>query len=261
MEKFISEVAVSKQYASSTNLEARMLLHNKYSVNPQGLFPWLLEQYVFPAEGQVLEAGCGTGALWQHTIKELPSSLLITLTDHSQGMVEKVQTNLVPLPNLFIKQMDIQHIPYEDHYFDVIIANMMLYHVPDLNRALAEISRVLKPGGTFYCATNSKNGIDTFLQEHLGTYGAEFPAHKNFTLENGQEVLQNHFSFVELRMYEDALAVTNTQDLVNYIRSMEDIATMPNLSDSMLFDLFEKEKKDGAIHISKKAGTFVCKKQ
>lgn len=51
------------------------------------------------------------------------------------------------------KIIDIQNIPYEDNSFDLVIANMMLYHVPDLPRALAEVGRVLKPEGKLYTAT------------------------------------------------------------------------------------------------------------
>ena len=51
-------------------------------------------------------------------------------------------------------------IPYEAHSFDAVIANMMLYHVPDIDRALAQIRRVLKPDGWFACAMNGERGMD-----------------------------------------------------------------------------------------------------
>lgn len=48
---------------------------------------------------------------------------------------------------------DAQALPFADATFDAVIANHMLYHIPDLPRALAEIRRVLKPAGRFYAST------------------------------------------------------------------------------------------------------------
>ena len=49
--------------------------------------------------------------------------------------------------------MDAQSISYEDEIFDAVIANHMLYHVPDRMKAIAEIKRVLKWGGRFIATT------------------------------------------------------------------------------------------------------------
>ena len=46
---------------------------------------------------------------------------------------------------------DIQNLPYQDASFDVVIANMMLYHVPDIARGLSEVRRVLRRDGRFFC--------------------------------------------------------------------------------------------------------------
>jgi len=55
--------------------------------------------------------------------------------------------------------VDAQAIPYPDAHFDAIIANHMLYHVPDRPKALAEIRRALKPGGHFYASTLGANHL------------------------------------------------------------------------------------------------------
>ena len=48
--------------------------------------------------------------------------------------------------NVSFQQIDIQDINFPDETFDVIIANHMLYHIPDLQKALYEVKRVLKTG-------------------------------------------------------------------------------------------------------------------
>jgi ubiquinone/menaquinone biosynthesis C-methylase UbiE len=53
-----------------------------------------------------------------------------------------------------MRRMDVQALDLPDAAFDAVVANWMLYHVPDRPRALAEIRRVLRPGGTLFSATN-----------------------------------------------------------------------------------------------------------
>ena len=61
----------------------------------------------------------------------------------------------------------------------------MLYHVPDIDKGLAEVQRVLKRGGLFYCATYGEHGIVEYLSKILSAYGVEDNINKNFTLQNG----------------------------------------------------------------------------
>ena len=80
-------------------------------------------------------------------------------------MIETTKRNLAALPNTEYRVIDIQDIPYAEGEFDAVIANMMLYHVPDLNRGLSEVRRVLKKDGTFYCATYGEHGIVEYLRK------------------------------------------------------------------------------------------------
>ncbi|MCM1427309.1 MAG: class I SAM-dependent methyltransferase [Eubacterium sp.] len=75
------------------------------------------------------------------------------LTDFSEGMIQTAHSNIGDFPNVTYRVVDIQEIPYEMNSFDIVIANMMLYHVPDLAKGLSEVKRVLKESGRFYCAT------------------------------------------------------------------------------------------------------------
>jgi SAM-dependent methyltransferase len=91
---------------------------------------------------------------------------------------------------------DVQHLPFDDGAFDVVLAAWMLYHVPDLDRALEEVVRVLEPGGRLVAVTNA---VD-HLQE-LWDLARRDTSIRRFTFrsENGEEILRRHFAGVERR--------------------------------------------------------------
>lgn len=83
----------------------------------------------------------------------------------------------------------------------------------------------------------------------------------SFVLQNGLEILGEHFSDVQRRDYEDSLAVTETQDLMNWIKSTISIASYSEQDLEGLFGYFEDiRKKDGAINIPKETGLFISRK-
>ena len=106
-------------------------------------------------------------------------------------MLEKVKSLLASFEKFRFDVVDIQNIPYEDNSFDIVIANMMLYHVPNLDKAFCEVKRVLKKDGTFYCATFGEDGLDEGLAKMLGTEAASNESSHTFTLQNGAKKLDN----------------------------------------------------------------------
>ena len=75
----------------------------------------------------------------------------MTLTDISPAMVDAAREQLDDVCGVKFEFADIQNLPYPDASFDVVIANMMLYHVPDIARGLSEVRRVLRRDGRFFC--------------------------------------------------------------------------------------------------------------
>ena len=131
---------------------------------------------------------------------------------------------------------------------------------PDINRGLSEVRRVLKKGGAFYCATFGEHGIMEFLCKALNAYGVEDNANKNFTLQNGKEILEPFFSDVQRLNYEDSLAVTNLDDLVEYIYSLSSMTSLSSVPKDEIREVLGKFVANGVLTVPKEYGIFCCRK-
>ena len=254
---------VKEQYASAENLNTRISIHQKYSTNKMGFGNWIFSNYKITPGMKVLELGCGTGDMWKDHGDFISQCDRLVLSDFSEGMLENAKANLGDKASLGAgfeyRVIDIQNIPFEDESFDVVIANMMLYHVPDMNRGLAEVRRVLKKGGAFYCATFGEHGIMEFLCKALNAYGVEDNANKNFTLQNGKEILEPFFSEVQRLDYEDSLAVTNLDDLIEYIYSLSSMTNLSSVPKEEICEVLAKFVVNGVLSVPKEYGMFCCR--
>lgn len=252
----INDPAVTaKQYATDEGLSIRMMLHRKYSLNQQPYFDWVMEHYRIQPGMQVLELGCGNGVMWGTPDRWLPESAQLLLTDVSEGMLKQARMNVPQRANISFAQVDIQKIPYKERRFDLVIANAMLYHVPDLDQALSEVARVLKSNGRFLCTTTGDNGMHSWLQRVLGKgKNPRIP----FSLQNGGQALQSHFGRVERFIRKDGLAVTDVDDLAAYVRSTLSFSYVREWSEQELLARLRGEMQNGVIHIPKEYGMFQC---
>ena len=249
------KASVQQQYTNADGLQIRRMLHQKYSINKQPYDEWISEHYRIQPGMKALELGCGTGVSWKDARRWLPDDATLLLTDFSEGMLEIARANVPVQPNIAFAQVDIQQIPYEDDSFDLVIANAMLYHVPDLDKAISEVARVLKPDGRFICSTTGENGMHQWLQQALGE--GESPS-TPFTLQNGGASLERHFSSAEMRMREDGLEVTDVNDLAAYVRSTISFGYLREWSVDELIKRLNTQMVDGVIRIPKEYGLFLC---
>ena len=173
-------------------------------------------------------------------------------------MIDTARATLSAYDKIEYQVIDIQNIPFEDDSFDIVIANMMLYHVPDLKKGLSEVRRVLKNGGNFYCATFGEHGIMEYLSRILGEYGVEDNTNKSFTLQNGSQYLKSVFEKVERLDYKDSLAVTNVDDLIDYIYSLAGMTTLSSRNKDEIREALTKEMTDGVLNVPKDYGMFIC---
>lgn len=260
LKKMNETAEVIKQYSDDEALKIRKKLHHKYSENKQGFNNWLFNQYDFKSGHKVLEIGSGNGDIWAENIDELSNIIDLTLSDFSQGMVNILSENY---KSMKVEQIDIEDIPFEDESFDIIIANAMLYHVPNLHKALSEVARVLKNNGVFYTSTFGENGLNEFIINSLFELNMlkEKSLNHTFTLQNGADVLLNAFRTVNKEVYFDGLKIDDVNDLVEYISTMTMMYDLKVLDKQMLLEHFEKKKdSDGFLRIPKEYGTFIAVK-
>lgn len=178
---------VREQYETEERLRARKAAYE----NAEGDDP---REFAFAAIAEarprrVLEVGGGEGELAERVVRELGVELVAI--DQSERMVEIQRSK-----GIDAAVGDVQELPFRDGEFDVAVAAWMLFHVPDLDRALAELARVLKPDGRLVAVTNSRE----HFQDLWRLAGMERPTfHFNFRSESGEEILERHFKHVERR--------------------------------------------------------------
>jgi len=253
-----------EQYQDASNFAARIALHKRFGTAKIDWQTWVFDRLELPPDSHILELGCGPGRLWEQNIGRLPATWKVTLSDFSQGMVEQARQNLAGSGHRFaFGQFDAQALPFVDGCFDALIANHLLFHVPDRQKAYAEARRVLKPGGCFYATTNSRDTMRrlTELEAHLGVVGGVRTAvdSAGFTLENGEAELMAWFPHVTLHRMEEALLVTETQPLIDYVLSVVGRSGLSAQTLDKMRDIVDAEiREQGAFRIDKVSGLFIA---
>lgn len=257
---------VNQQYRDGSKLNARIRLHQLFSVNKQGWQRWLFEQIKFTPDSRVLELGCGTGELWLENSERIPAGLEIVISDFSEGMVAQVQENLKNLKTSFkYKVIDAQSIPFEEDQFDIVIANHMLFHLPDREKGLSEIKRVLKPNGWLYASTIGGSNLKE-INELVTRFEPGFSNWNNlaldsFSLDNGEAQLEHFFSKVSLCRYNDSLRVTDPKPLIDYILSGRLQLSEEQKGELVKFVDHEFGDNGGAFIVTKDSGVFAARKE
>ena len=249
---------LQEQYRNASNLNARIQLHQQFSINKYGWFRWLFDRIQLPSESQILELGCGPGDLWKENRDRIPDGWEITLSDLSPGMVQRAQQHLTEGARRFeFKVIDAQNIPFEDGRFDAVIANHVLYHVPDRTKALSEIRRVLGPSGRFFTSTIGQAHMRELHDLVCRFVPTVEPPPQSFLLENGLDQLAPWFSKVALHRYEDGLVITSAEPLVAYVLSTRaKSALMGDILTGFVSFVERELETHGVIHITKDSGLF-----
>jgi ubiquinone/menaquinone biosynthesis C-methylase UbiE len=232
---------------------------------------WVFDQMDLPGEGHVLEIGAGPGTLWDANRSRLYGSRSIALTDASMGMVRTARRVLDPLTDdnahFTFGVVDAQSLPFPNANFDVVIANHMLYHVPQRHRAVREIARVLRTGGTLYATTVG----ETHMHEMWRLLRPAVPdimarvrsVSRGFTLENGAALLHEAFTEVERRDFEDALAITEAAPVLAYLDStvtMMNVALAEVQWQRLADAIAARIQKEGVFYVKKASGLFLAQK-
>ena len=251
----------SDQYKNADNLKARIALHERFSTNPENWFHWLFDQLQLPEEARILEIGGGPGDLWQQNQDRFPTGWQLVLTDISEGMLLKACDNVGRVPMLPCC-VSADWTPFPENSFDAVIGNHMVYHIPDRARGLAEIQRVLVPGGKLITATNGENHLKELYEIILG-FDSNYQmvsGQIDYTLESGEVLLNQSFDHVQRIDFPNDLQITEVGPLADYIFSLWSIDQDFFQHNRKQFEEYLQNLLDenGAIFIQKSVGVLLA---
>lgn len=208
---------VREQYATEDRLETR---RSVWHPTDDGRDPsneaFKAIDRAMVGNSDVLEVGCGTGVMAER-INALPGVTLIAV-DVSERFVE-----LTSARGVDARHGDICYLPFDDDSFDVVFAGWMLYHVRDVERAVNEVRRVLRPGGTFVAVTNGDDSLADLLREA----GARATT-KSFSSENGEFTLLRTFSDVRSQDLETRAVFPDHASAQAYLDTHDEGLVLPH---------------------------------
>ena len=145
----------------------------------------------------VLECACGTGAI---TVCIAEKCRRLIATDFASGMLKQAARKCRKYGNVRFKRADITSIKCKDDRFDKVVAGNVIHLLPDPAKALAELERVVKPGGviiipTYINMSKKSAGLAVKFVEFLGAdFKKQFDleSYKSFFAEMGYDNVEYH---------------------------------------------------------------------
>ena len=146
-------------------------------------------QLIEPSD-EVLECACGTGAISIYIAQKCRK---LIATDFASGMLRRAAKKCRKYPNVVFRKADIMNIKCKDARFDKVVAGNVIHLLPEPEKALHELERVVKPGGKIIIPTyiNMTKGSGTVAVKFITLLGADFKrqfnlnSYKKFFEENG----------------------------------------------------------------------------
>ena len=232
--KIDDPVAVARQYATESNLEARRSLYaNAEGPDPRDV---AFEAVAELSPARVLEVGGGPGELAERIGTELGCE--VVMLDVSPRKVELARARGVDA-----RVGDVQELPFEDGEFECTVAAWMLFHLPDLDRGLAELARVTRPGGRLVAVTNSEQHM-----LELRAVAGQAAWERTFTRENGAESIGRHFVQVERRDADGWITIDDDEVVRAFVASLDaDDAVEPGP-----YDLPLRSRRQTSIFVARR---------
>jgi ubiquinone/menaquinone biosynthesis C-methylase UbiE len=253
------------QYSDSRKLAARARLNSEYTITETPWFVWVAQQLPLKANDRVLDVGCGPAWFWEHAAGHHPDGLNLVLTDMSQGMVDEAVTRCQALRfgSVHGQQADANALPFDDEAFDAVIAMHMLYHVPNPAVAIAEMHRVLKPGGILAVTTNGANNMRG-LYELTSAFGSapSDPAAAAFGYDAAEKLLRDRFGNLTKAQHPARMRVTDPEDVFLALTSYPPGDTASEAQLASFREAIDQvfKRGNGVLEVEKETGLFVSRK-
>jgi SAM-dependent methyltransferase len=259
--------ANEKQYGSSSKLAARARLHQLYSRDETPWFSWVANHAALKPGDRVLDIGCGPAWFWANASDVMPDGLDLTLVDLSVGMVGEALERVRALGRGWTIQgeaADMAALPFPDGGFDAVIAMHMLYHVPDQARGMAEVARVLKPGGRLVVTTNGIGNLRALYEISARAFGVDGvdPAAALFGYVEADTLMRQAFDNVELHQHPGGLHITEPEHVFEALTSYPPGEDAPDDQLAALRAAIAEafERGGGTLDVAKETGAFISRK-
>ena len=207
----------------------------------------------------VLDLGCGTGLELEEFFAINPGAK-VTGIDLSEAMLNALKAKF-PDKALTLVCASYFDAPFGENVYDAAVSVESLHHfTAEKKTALyTKLHAALKKDGVFYCATFGEHNFTDELAEWFRLGGEDFSPNHNFTMQNGKEILGGFFENITPVFYEDALHITETEDLVEYLRSLAAFKAAIDLPVQKIRDILNEHTVDGAVDLPKEYGMFICR--
>ena len=267
-------IIVKRQYATDEKLRLRHDIHARYTLPKKDFIEWAIKMLNLRGDERVLDVGSGPGLYYTRLHELYPNTRYVGI-DLVPAMLESHGQHNDSEHRLACA--DVGKLPFADGQFDIVMANHMLYHVENIEEAVAEMRRVLKPGGLLMAATNSQNTMQEMqilmrraivLLTRQGAAMVRPPSlpSDHFSLENGTRLLSRHFNAVVRYDLPGHLAFKEVDPPIAYLESSRELREMMLPSDVQWDDVMmimrqqigQLIKHMGELMISKLPGLLIA---
>jgi len=262
---------VNESYANDEPLSVRIETHRRYSVPPVDLPTWALDRHPWRGDETVLDIGTGTGQYLAPLRERVPHGHIIA-GDLSWGMLRDLRVKGVP-GGAWLLNADAEALPLADESCDAIIASYVMFFVPDIPGAVAEMHRILRPGGVLLAVTLAHvymEELRVVMNRALSALGASNETSmgqvfRRFDLDTGMAYLEQRLR-VTTRRLESEFVFPSVEPVLAYVNSMQtefrdDLPTGRTWGEFMavLRDVIQAElAAHGEFRVSKNVGVLIA---
>lgn len=279
--EFSTETVRGRLFKDTSMLDIKQVVHNRYRTNPHSMIDHMLGALALTGAEELLDLGCGNGFVLEHLRPHLPGGRLVGL-DVAPAMLQAAAIRLVGVatPCEWIEGSADDLSAFPDDSFDRIMATYMMHYVPDIDRCLSEVRRVLRPDGLFLLTTNRPDSMLEMFQVHYEALRSMNAPQRLFkatpkcriSLNNGTSYIERHFQDIELVAWQDQLRFTDAAPYMEFYRVGQKYCcaaseSSDDLDEDFFAELYERVllrveeiiELKGFFAVTKYTGSFVCR--
>lgn len=272
MTSLLDPKRLKRQYANDRLTRDIVAMREKFTI-PRIDFPqWALNSLLWRGDETVLDIGCGYGQFYDSLREYVPN-----VDYHGMDLFPHMMSTHPAQDSGRLTVGDAVVLPYASATFDVVMANNMLYHIQDIDAAISEIRRVMKPDGVLMATTQSvqsmpelrvllRRAVIILTQQPPSAVRPPLTASDLFGLENGTRMLARHFYAVCRAEIPSTMIFTTPEPFIDYLNAMREMleiympsdVTWDEVIDVLREQVMQLIHQWGEIPISRLSGVLIA---